>query len=92
MLQWREQFKQREKRLFLVEHSHIHNTIKTIQNSPSADVAMEGACKQGEKKVIQIKHTHVHNTRPFSKTHLLILAMEGTNKKKNRLNIHTYTT
>ena len=44
--------------------------------------------KQGEKKVIQVKHTHIHKTRPFSKTHPLILAMEGTNKKKNRLNIH----
>ena len=34
----------------------------------------------------------MHNTRPFSKTHLLMLAMERADKERNRLLLlkHTY--
>ena len=41
----------------------------------------------------RIKHTHIHNTRPFSKTHILMLAMEfrSIDKEGNRLFLVKHT-
>ena len=36
-------------------------------------------------------HMHMHNTRPFSKTHLLMLAMEGAENRRNRLILVKHT-
>ena len=59
MLQWRDQFKQGEKKLFLV---NIHTyTTQVRPFKTHLDVAMERACRQGEKKVIQVKHTHTQH-------------------------------
>ena len=46
-------------------------------------MAMEGADKK-RNRLLLVKHTHIHNTRPFSKTHILMLAMEGADKERNR--------
>ena len=52
---------------------------------------MEGTDK-GRNWLLLVKHTHIHNRRPFSKTHILMLAMEGADKERNRLLLakHTY--
>ena len=47
-------------------------------------LAMERADKE-RNRLLLVKHTHMHNTRPFSKTHWLMLAMGGADKKRNRL-------
>ena len=56
-----------------------------------ADVGNGGSRKE-EKDVTSGQH--IHNTRPFSKTHSLILAMEGAEKERKMLLLvkHTYTT
>ena len=51
---------------------------------------MEGADKE-RNRLLLVKHTHMHNTRPFSKTHLLMLAMEGADKERNRLLLVKHT-
>ena len=57
-------------------------------------LAMERADKE-RNRLLLVKHAHMHNTRPFSKTHSLILAMEGADKERKGYfwsNMHTYTT
>ena len=54
-------------------------------------LAMEGADKE-RNRLLLVKHTHIHNTRPFSKTHLLMLAMEGTRQGEKQVTSgQTYT-
>ena len=50
-------------------------------------MAIEGAEKERNRLLL------VHNTRPFSKTHLLMLAIEGGEKERNGLLLvrHTHT-
>ena len=50
-------------------------------------LAMERANKERNRLI-----THMCNTRPFRKTHSLILAMEGADKERNGLILVTYTT
>ena len=45
---------------------------------------MEGADKE-RYRLLLVKHTHIQNTRPFSKTHRLMLAMKEADKERNRL-------
>ena len=52
-------------------------------------LAMEGANKE-RNRLHLAKHTHIHKTRPFSKTHILMLAMEREDKKQVISN-QTYT-
>ena len=53
-------------------------------------IAMEGAEKREEK--VTSGQIHTHNTRPFSKTHLLILVMKKADKERNMLIlVKTYT-
>ena len=56
-------------------------------------LAMEGADKE-RNRLLQVKHTLIYNTRPFGKTHLLMLAMEGVDKRETGYfwsNIHVHT-
>ena len=48
-------------------------------------------CSNERNRSILVKLTHTDNTRPFSKTHLLILAMEGAHKERNRLLLVKHT-
>ena len=46
---------------------------------------MEGADKE-RNRLLLVQHTHIHNTRPFSKTHLLMMTInQGADKKRNML-------
>ena len=47
-------------------------------------LALEGTDKE-RKRLLLVKHTHIHNTRPFSKTHHLMLVIERADKERNRL-------
>ena len=54
---------------------------------------MEEAYKK-RNRLLLVKHTHIHkscNTRPFSKTHSLMLATEGVKKETNRLLLVKHT-
>ena len=42
-------------------------------------------------RLLLVKHTHMHNTGPFSKTHRLMLAMEGAEKERNKLILVKHT-
>ena len=57
---------------------------------------MEQADKE-RNRLLLVKHIHIHNTKPYGKTHFLILAMEQADKERNRslfikINMHTCTT
>ena len=55
----------------------MYNSLADIGN---------GESRQEEKQVTSAQtYTHIHNTRPLRKTDPLRLAMEGTNKERNRL-------
>ena len=59
-------------------------------------LAMEAGSRQGEKQVTSGQiFTHTQHKTISSKTHLLILAMEGADKRETSYfwsNIHKYTT
>ena len=42
-------------------------------------------------RLFLVKQSYIHKTRTFSKTHLLILAMEGADKERNRLLLVKHT-
>ena len=42
--------------------------------------------KQRRREKVTSCQTHIHNTRPFCKTHLLMFALKGEDKERNRLN------
>ena len=48
-----------------------------------------GGSRQGEKQVTSGQN--IHNTKLFSKTHRLMLAMEGADKERNRLLLVKHT-
>ena len=78
--------------LFLVKHTHIHNT-RPFNKTHFLMFAMEREDKE-RNRLLLVKHAHKQNTRSFSETHSLILAMKGADKERKGYfwsNSHKYT-
>ena len=65
----------------LVKHPNIHNTLPFSKNSPSGVGNGDGR----QVKKTGYLYSNIHSTRSFSKAHSLMLAMEKTDKERNRL-------